>query len=146
MLAFFFLFFCQLYFFSAEARSAEATCQKNDGNCEMWTRADSDRWPPHCKCDALPAELRAQMWACQDSNLGPFHYQWNALTSWATRPYFRILAKNCKNVYIIAAFGRNIKINFCISPSFAIIKSLSKAFYLYNFGFLELSRLRVIDI
>ena len=26
------------------------------------------------------------MWVCQDSNLGPRHYQWRALTSWATRP------------------------------------------------------------
>ena len=27
-------------------------------------------------------------WACQDLNLGPRHYQWRALTNWATSPNF----------------------------------------------------------
>jgi len=31
-----------LYFFSAEARGAEAACPKNDENCEMWSQGESN--------------------------------------------------------------------------------------------------------
>src|SRR3990167_6273338 len=42
---------------NAEGRSPEAT---SSANLKWWTLPGSNRSPPHCKCGALPNELRAR--------------------------------------------------------------------------------------
>ena len=61
-----------------------------------WDLQDLNLWPSACKADALPAELRSQIYLLNfnslrkrpgwDSNPRPPPWQGGALTNWATRP------------------------------------------------------------